>query len=695
MRARCRLSSSDPVTETNVPPPEDLELRLRFETLLADLSAGFVNLPPDKVDGAVIDAQRRICECFDLDRSALWQATGPASEPWWLTHFHQIPARPAVAGGLVTERSIGNDGVPAAVVDPPVELRGDAMTLFPWVTAQLQRGETVVIPSVVNLPAEAAEDQATFRQIGTRATVAIPLLAGGVVTGTLSFGVMRTERTWPEALVSRFHLIAQVFASALARKQAELRLRESEARLSLAAAAGGAGLWEVDLATGRGWFSPDVRAIYEFSASKEITLESIAALVHPDDRDARLDRVRAAVDEGVAYVTEHRIVLPDGRIRWVHVRGHSYTAGPGSPPKLIGVTIDVTEKKQAEERLRQALEDLRRLRDQLEQENVYLRAEVAGSQRQVQIAGQGPAISLALEQARRVAATTSTVLLIGETGTGKERFAAVIHELSARRDRPMVRVNCAAIPATLIESELFGREKGAYTGALARQIGRFELAHASTLFLDEIGDLPMEVQVKLLRVLQEKQVERLGSPRPIPVDVRIIAATNQDLDAAVRAGRFREDLYYRLNVFPIVIPPLRERREDIPMLTQLFVEEFATSMGKRIGAIAKPSLDALVAYDWPGNVRELRNVIERAMILATGPILRVDIPHPAVAPARAASREIRDVERAHILAVLEQTGWRIRGPSGAARILALKPTTLETRMARLGICRPSATRKKQ
>ena len=353
------------------------------------------------------------------------------------------------------------------------------------------------------------------------------------------------------------------------------------------------------------------------------------------------------------------------------------------------------EKRITPEQLQQALEDLRRLRDQLQRENVYLRDEVVRGQGQMHIAGTSAAIRQALAQAERVAVTPSTVLLVGETGTGKERFAEAIHQLSPRRERPMVRVNCAAIPATLIESELFGREKGAYTGALSRQAGRFELAHLSTLFLDEIGDLPAEVQVKLLRVLEEKQVERLGSPRPIPVDVRIIAATNQDLEAAVRAGRFREDLYYRLNVFPIVIPPLRERREDIPILAQLFVEEFATSMGKHIDAIARPSMDALVHYAWPGNVRELRNVIERAMILATGPTLRIDIPHPAVAPARAASREIKDVERTHILAVLKQTGWRIRGPRGAARILGLKPTTLETRMARLGIQRPGAAREEQ
>jgi transcriptional regulator with GAF, ATPase, and Fis domain len=261
----------------------------------------------------------------------------------------------------------------------------------------------------------------------------------------------------------------------------------------------------------------------------------------------------------------------------------------------------------------------------------------------------------------------------------------------------MVRVNCSAIPSALMESELFGREKGAYTGALSKQIGRFELAHGSTLFLDEIGDLPLEVQVKLLRVLQERTIERLGSPTSIGVDVRIIAATNSDLEAAVRAGTFRSDLYYRLNVFPIVVPPLRERREDIGTLAATLVEELNGIMRKRIDSVDRASLEALERYDWPGNVRELRNVLERAMILASGPTLTIALPHPthpvsasAGAGATAtATSQLHSVEREHILRVLDETGWRIRGKNGAAEVLGLKPTTLEARMIKLGIQRPA------
>jgi PAS domain S-box-containing protein len=354
---------------------------------------------------------------------------------------------------------------------------------------------------------------------------------------------------------------------------------------------------------------------------------------------------------------------------------------------VLSIVRDVTERKQAEEALCKALLEVRRLKDQLQAENVYLREEIRGAHSVGEIIGQGPAIKQVLTQVEQVAGTDSTVLLLGETGTGKELLATALHNLSPRRARAMVKVNCAALPATLVESELFGREKGAYTGALSKQVGRFELAHGSTIFLDEVGDLPAEVQVKLLRVLQEGTLEHLGSPKPIAVNVRVIAASNRDLAQAVREGRFREDLFYRLNVFPITVPPLRERREDIPLLVWAFVEEFTQTLGKTIRAIAKESMEALQAYAWPGNVRELRNLIERAMITSTGPTLRVSVP--AIAESiTAKSMAMEDVEREHILHVLELTRWRIRGKNGAAEMLCLKPTTLESRMAKLGIQRP-------
>jgi len=305
------------------------------------------------------------------------------------------------------------------------------------------------------------------------------------------------------------------------------------------------------------------------------------------------------------------------------------------------------------------------------------------------IVGQSAAIRFVQAQAARVAATDSTVLLLGETGTGKELFAAYIHELSARRDRAMVCVNCAAIPSTLIESELFGRERGAYTDAVTRQIGRFEMADRATIFLDEIGDLTPDVQIKLLRVIEERQIERLGSVTSIPVNTRIIAATHRSLEERIDEGLFRADLFYRLNVFPLRIPPLRERAEDIPLLVGRFVAEFSRAFGRRLDEVSPENMAALQRYPWPGNIRELRNAVERSIIMASGPRLTIAIPTP-LAVARLSSLRLVDIQRNHIRKVLETSGWRVRGLGGAADQLGLRPTTLETRMAKLGLNRPRA-----
>jgi transcriptional regulator with GAF, ATPase, and Fis domain len=356
---------------------------------------------------------------------------------------------------------------------------------------------------------------------------------------------------------------------------------------------------------------------------------------------------------------------------------------------LATVFAHALARKRSRQRLEKALADVEGLRQQLARENAELRQEVRALTGPRVIAAESAAARAVLAQIESVAPTNATVLLLGETGTGKEVFAQAIHDRSARRGRPMVHVNCAAIPAALIENELFGRERGAYTGALSRQVGRFELAEGSSLFLDEIGDLPLESQVKLLRVIQDKVLERLGSVKAINVDVRLIAATNRDLERAVAERTFREDLYYRLNVFPITIPPLRERVEDIPVLVWTFIEEFARSSGKRIDSISKESLAALRKYPWPGNVRELRNLIERAVILARGPRLVVE-PPALTAIASPTSANLAEVQAEHIRGVLERVHWRVRGRGGAAELLGMKPTTLDSRMSRLGIRRPKA-----
>jgi len=347
---------------------------------------------------------------------------------------------------------------------------------------------------------------------------------------------------------------------------------------------------------------------------------------------------------------------------------------------------DITDRKRAKLDLQEAFAEIEQLKDRLQRENVCLREEIQLRYEHEEIVGNSAAIKTVMAQVEQVASTPAAVLLMGETGTGKELFARAIHKLSPRKDAAMVAVNCAALPATLMESELFGREAGAYTGALSKQIGRFEMADGSTLFLDEIGELSMELQAKLLRILQDGQFERLGSSQTISVDVRIIAATNRDLTQAIREGQFREDLYHRLNVFPIAIPPLRERIEDIPLLVWAFVKEFGARMGKAVDTIPRRTMEDMKRYPWPGNVRELRNVVERAMILSAGSTLQAEVPSIS-GSSSAEPMTLTEVQRRHILDVLNKTGWRIRGKNGAAEILGLKPTTLESRMAKLGLDR--------
>ncbi len=359
--------------------------------------------------------------------------------------------------------------------------------------------------------------------------------------------------------------------------------------------------------------------------------------------------------------------------------------------RLLGeLFVNTLERSMGEQLLRDRLEEIERLKLQLEKENIYLREEIKTGQGFEKIVGNSDGLQYVFFRVQQVAPTDATVLILGETGTGKGMVAHAVHEMSARKDRPMITVNCAALPANLIESELFGREKGAFTGAHTKQVGRFEVANGGTIFLDEIGEMPQELQAKLLRVLQEGEFERLGSPRTIKVDVRVIASTSRDLKAEVRSSRFREDLYYRLNVFPISMPPLRMRLDDIPQLVRHFVDKYARKIGRQIRTVPKSVTKSLQTYSWPGNVRELEHVIERAVITSTGPVLQLAdrLEGEAVTIKEEPLKELAAMERDHILKVLQKTRWKIDGPGGAAALLKLHPSTLRFRLKKLGIKRP-------
>ena len=640
----------------------ELEDRLRFETLLAGLSARFVNLPPDQVDREIENALGCLVEALHADRATLGRLTGD-SRGFVVTHSFALP------------------GIKAFPLIPSLA------TEAPLLSRTLLSGQPFVMARLADLPAEGQVDRQLFASRQIRSGMVVPLVIGGHVIGALGCSLAHGEREWPESVVRGMRLIADVFANALARQDTDRTLRESEERMRLATAAANVGLWDWGIPRDAIWASDRARALYGAQPDEPVNFQRFMTCVHPEDRTRVDNAIRNAFRHGGEYREEYRIAHPDGVVRWLHVIGSCQLDAQGQPARMRGAALDITERRDHETLLRNTLEEVRRLQAQLQQENLYLQQEVKASQGHGRIVGQSPALLRVLAQVEQVAPTLSSVLLLGETGTGKELLATAIHELSPRRDRAMVRVNCAAIPAALIESELFGREKGAYTGALARQIGRFEMANGSTIFLDEISELPPESQAKLLRVLQEREIERLGSPKPIKVDVRVIAATNRDLARAVAEGRFREDLYYRLNVFPIIAPPLRERREDIPLLVWAFVEEFSKAMGKPIQAVAKASLRALQQYHWPGNVRELRNAIERAMILASGPTLRIDPLGIVSVPVSKGLGTLAEVEREYIQRVLEFTQWRVRGAGGAAEILGLPPTTLESRMVRLGLHR--------
>jgi formate hydrogenlyase transcriptional activator len=642
------------------------EAHLEFERLLADLSAKFVRIPAEQVDSEINYGLKRILEFFQVDRAGLLRSL-PHRSAYRITH--------AVYGEDVPS-------VPAGVELP--------MSLYPWVSEQLvEKHEVVSFSRLDDLPQEAYVDRQRYAEWGIRSALDIPIITGGSAVHVIAINSVKNERVWPEELIPRLQLLGEIFVNVLERRDKERALLESEERLNLAVASADAHLWEMDLDTEMIWATEKGRDLYRLAPGEDLPFARFLDYVHPEDRERiveNLDKIRSGENLNVEY----RIAVTPGNVRWIHSQGRLLVDSSGKARRLRGISIDVTARKAMEARLREQLGEIEQLKLQLEKENIYLREELGRELGFGNIIGKSDALKYVLFRAGQVAPTDAAVLILGETGTGKGLIANAIHGQSSRRDKQMVTVNCAALPANLTESELFGREKGAFTGAHARQAGRFEVAHGGTIFLDEIGELPLELQSKLLRVLQDGEFERLGSAKTIKVDVRVIASTSRDLREEVRAGRFREDLYYRLNVFPVSIPRLRERVKDIPELVRSFVDKYSRKFGRRIETIPKAAMKALEDYSWPGNVRELEHVIERAVITTEGTVFRLADRLEPLRVAGAADTPLKDLaamEREHIHRVLRETGWRIEGPKGAARILNLHPSTLRLRMKKLGIRR--------
>ncbi|KAF5047962.1 Anaerobic nitric oxide reductase transcription regulator NorR [anaerobic digester metagenome] len=600
-----------------------------------------------------------------------------------------VPALNADRGGLV---SVDNGSAIAHVAyawyaDGIKELSRDINLVehFPWAyQTMVMRQHDMSIPRLADFPPEADVDRRSHESIGTKSILTVPLMIGRRVHHLLALHAVKREQAWSAEVVAQVRLIGEIFVSALQRREAELILKDTNDRLELASRSAGCGMWELNLDTGEIWATDKAREQLGFGPDQPMNLKEVMTRISPVDHALVLAKIEEARRSGDEATVRYRLADNGSGQRWLVSRGRMAEVGPERRRLLVGVTLDITESMEMQQRLQDKIREIEELKRQLERENEFLRKEAGAIIEQGEVLGSSAKMREVMTQIAQVARTGSTVLLQGETGTGKGLIAQTIHRMSDRGSRPMVKFNCAALPGALVESELFGREKGAFTGALSKQRGRFELAHGSTLFLDEITEMSLETQAKLLRVLQDGEFERLGSPQTIKVDVRVIAATNRDLEAEVENGRFRRDLYYRLNIFPITVPPLRERPEDIPQLVWEFVTEFGERMGKKIRRIASRDMEVLQAYAWPGNVRELRNVIEHSLIVSSTETLQLQrLTSGPITMEK--GRSLEDMERQYILSVLKSTRNRIKGPRGAAEVLQMKPSTLYSRMRKLGI----------
>ncbi len=701
------ISTSDANDMERTRPRQIINEPLRFETLLTHLSSLFVDFPSTAGESQSKNALRLIVEFLNMDAGILaFFDDGSGSE--MRTSIYTVPG----------------------VEFPDTDLSG----CFRQYAKATGGGTPVIVQRIPDdLPEEAAGEREYYLVAGIRIGVIIPIKLHGAVLGSGIFLSKHEIHPWPDHTVTKLTLLGEMLANVFGRMRAEeqnIRLLGFEKLLStISTKLINPPLSEVDAEITRGlqdvvtFLGVDRGTVFQFSAdmsrmnrTHSWTEEGI--LSAPDNFETetlpwtakRLQERGSVVFEKVEDLPPEagidRAVLQNFGIKSsVMVPMIAGGAIVGSVAvstmrreivlprqladrmKVIGdIFASALARKRAEGLLQEALDELTGLKEQLEAENIYLRKETKVEHYAERIVGHDTGLKQAFFRASQAAQTDATVLVLGETGTGKELLAIAIHNMSPRKSRPLITVNCAALPADLMESELFGHEKGAFTGAHARQLGRFEIAHNSTLCLDEIGELPLNLQAKLLRVIQDGEFQRLGSSHTHRADVRIVATTNRNLEEEVRKGRFREDLFYRLNVFPIVIPPLRERREDIPLLVEAFIMKYSRKLGKKITSVTRDTMKALLEYPWPGNIRELESVIERSVILCPGTALRL-ADKLTVPPSKEAGSKatLEDVEREHILAVLSESRWRVEGAEGAAAILGLHPSTLRSRMRKLGI----------
>ena len=701
-----------------------MEKRLHFQDLISDLTSKFIDLPASEVNRQIDDGLKQIVEFLGIDRSA-FMTFSPEMKEFRLTHTYGAEGIAFGPGVLVAEA-------------------------LPWYSAKLQREEVFKLEYPDDLPEEASAEITYCQQIGLKSNLTIPISIGGSLICSISFTSFRNHRSWSDELIEQLRRVGEIFAHATYRRNADLKLQkqcEFEQLISnLSARITNLIPIDVDHEINQGlrilveFFGADRSSLLQLSENEKefivthiyagkgvkwlakipmrkyypwalnrilrgeivsfTSVKELPAEAASDLKNMHILGLKSNITVPIQHDNVVKYALAVGAVN----QERKWPEGIAPRMQLFGEIFinsllrqknsEMLQKREKE--LRYANKEITRLSDQLKHENIYLQEEIKAGHNFGEMIGHSEGLKYIFYKIKQVAPTNTIVLVLGETGTGKELVARSLHQFSSRKDRPLIKVDCCSLPANMIESELFGHEKGAYTGAHALRIGRFELADGATIFLDEIAELPPELQSKLLRVLEDREFERLGSSHTLKVDVRIIAATNRHLESEVENGNFREDLYYRLNIFPLTLPPLRERKEDISELTEAFVQRFSRQLGKQINTIPGEILNILQKYSWPGNIRELENTIERAVITTEGSVLQLMDNLKNVHTSMKTSipgETLQERELNYILEVLEKTSWRIEGKNGAAIILGLHPDTLRSRMKKLGIQRPSSQSK--